>query len=197
MKIAKPTVAILPDSSVSDDLALFIQQPGPEQAAVCQGCKQHSAATCSASCQEAPNALSIDPIQHPIERNVVSFVYELAATRMLETCWSCEGHMGENNELWKVPQVSFYAASPVYVKLLSLYLDELQNSKSLTYRWHIVITDFAQTNGLTYSVQPDLNLVKDPHLGLLQTDLKTIAENLHQNLKSHAQKMMHRTNTVK
>lgn len=190
MKIAKPSVALLPDTDVREDLTLFMQQPGPEQSAVCQGCTQHSTANCSAKCLEAPQALSIDPIQHPIERNVVSFVYELAATRMLETCWSCEGHMGEDNELWKVPQVSFYAASPVYVKLLSLYLDELQNSKSLTYRWHIVITDFAQTNGLTYSVQPDLNLVKDPHLGLLQADLKTISESLHDKLKWQAQRMM-------
>ena len=190
MKIAKPTVAILPDADIREDLTLLIQQPEPEQSAVCQGCKQHSPSTCSASCKEAPGALSIDPVQHPIERNVVSFVYELAATRMLETCWSCEGHMGEDNELWKVPQVSFYAASPVYVKLLSLYLDELQHSKKLTYRWHIVITDFAQSNGLTYSVQPDLNLVKDPHLGLLQADLKTIATDLHAKLKWHAQKMM-------
>ena len=190
MKIAKPTVAPVADTDIKADLGLFIQQPGPELRAVCQGCKQHSPAQCSPKCKEAPGALSIDPVLYPIERNVVPFVYELAATRLLETCWSCEGHMNENNELWKVPQISFYAASPVYVKLLSLYLDELQNTKSTTYHWHIVVTDFAQSNGLTYSVQPDLNLVKDPHLGLLQTDLKTIADGLHTKLKWHAQKML-------
>lgn len=190
MKIAQPTITLTPDLSVKEELATFIQQAEPAAHAVCQGCKQHSAVNCSVKCVDAPAALSIDPVQYPIEPNVVPLVYELAATRMLETCWSCEGHMDDNNELRKVPQVSFYAASPVYVKLLSLYLDELQNSKRLSYDWHIVITDFAQTNGLTYSVQPNLNLVSNPHLGRMQMDLKTIADSLHTKLKAQARKLM-------
>ena len=193
MKIAKPTATEFSDAGVREDLTLFLRQPGPEARAVCQGCTQHSIEKCSSTCLEAPKALSVDPERHPIERNVVAFVYELTATRLLQTCWSCEGHMDANNELWKVPQVCFYAASPVYVKLLSQYLKELQHYENLTYHWHIVITDFAQSNGLTYSVQPDLNKVKDPHLGLLQTDLKTIADGLHKKLKQHAQKIMEKT----
>ena len=190
MKIVQPSSSVNSIPDMQYDLALLVQQPGPQARAICPGCRQYSAEKCSPKCTEAARALSIDPEQYPLERNVVALVYELAATRLFQTCWSCEGHMDENNHLWKVPQVCFYVSSPVYVKLLSQYLTELQQKKNLTYPWHIVIVDFGQTNDLTYSLQPDLNTVSDPHLGKLQMDMKVIAEGLHQHLKHRASQLL-------
>lgn len=190
MKITTPTNVSYSDAQAREDLLLFIQQPGPDELAVCPGCKEHIPAKCSANCNDTYTALSIDPERYPIERHVAAFIYELMATRVITTCWSCEGHMNEQNVLWKLPQVCFYASSPVYVKLLCRHLGELHQQKKTRYQWHIVINDFAQTNDLTYSIQPDLNCEADPHLGLLQSDLKVIADDLHRKLKVSAQKLL-------
>lgn len=189
MKIPRPTVTFVPGTSATGALEKFIAQPGPESQPVCPGCRQHLA-SCSAKCLDALSALSIDPERYPIEPSVMPLVFEMMATRVLETCWSCEGHMNEKNELWKIPQVCFYSPSEVYIKLIYQHLSELQQNKELNYQWHIVSTDFAQSNCLTYSIQPKLNQSDEAHLGKLQMDLKTIAKNMSQRLKSYARDMI-------
>ena len=177
-------------ADLREQLQSLIDQPEPEAVAPCPACRLGVRSDCSPSCQNAPMALSIEPERYPVERYVVGLVFELMATRMIQTCWSCEGHMDDQNELWKMPQVCFYVVAPIYVKLLHRHLVSLYQSKQLAYRWHIVITDFASTAGLTYSIQPDLNKVSSPRLGLMQQDLTIIAADLHGSLKDYARELL-------
>lgn len=190
MKIPQPEESFFNDSNIKADLLMFLEQPGPEQLAPCPGCEEHLPETCSSKCVRAPDSLSIDPVRYPIESNVVPLVFELMATRLIKTCWSCEGHMDENNNLWKLPQVCFYTASNAYVKLLCHHISSLHQRKLLTYPWHIALSDFSLNSRLAYSIQPNLNDITDPHLGLLQKDLNAIADNLHLKLKTLAQELM-------
>jgi hypothetical protein len=99
--------------------------------------------------------------------------------------------MDNENRLWKVPQVSFYSDSPIYPKLVLIHLTRLYQDKVLGYRWHVVLSDFTQSLSLTYSVQPDLNQVDSPRLGLLQHDLTTISDDMHSKLKMIARELLH------
>ena len=98
--------------------------------------------------------------------------------------------MGADDKLWKLPMVSFYSASPVYPKLLLKHIEVLTYKKALKYRWQIVLSDFSQTPGVTYSIQPDLSFVEDVHLGQLQHDITIIADDALLKLKSIAEGML-------
>jgi len=190
MKIPTPQNELRCDSETKAQLEHFIGQPEPSELAPCGGCRQHVPESCSSQCQQAPEALSIEPERYPIESKVVPLVFELTASRLMQTCWSCEGHMDQNNKLWKVPQVSFYCDSPIYPKLVLIHLTRLFQTKLLGYRWHVVLSDFTQTLSLTYSIQPDLNQEDSPRLGLLQNDLQVISNDMHGNLKLIATELL-------
>ena len=189
MKIPPPRDNLLFESSIRRQLEMFIGQPEPSAIAPCSGCNQHEPANCAPACERAPGALSIDPEQYPIEPKIVGLVYEVNACRVLQTCYSCEGHF-RNDKLWKIPQVSFYSDAPIYVKLVLIHLDRLYLKKVLSYCWHIVLIDMAQTLNLTYSIQPDLNNVEKHHLGKLQQDLKILSINFHSELKNIASELL-------
>ena len=190
MHIIKPNEQFLDVERLRSDLEAFINQPGPSEVPPCPGCTDHVSTLCSAGCPDAPKALSIEPERYPVEPKVVPLVYELMSTHVLMTCWSCEGHMGADGKLWKVPMVSFYSASAIYPKLLLKHIETLTYKKALSYRWQIVLSDFAQTPGVTYSVQPELSLIDDVHLGQLQQDLGIIADDALLKLKSIAKRML-------
>lgn len=190
MKIATPKVELICDNKTRTQLEQFIAQPEPTDMAPCPGCANHVPEKCSAQCDDASMALSIDPERYPIESKVVPLVFEMAASRLMQTCWSCEGHMDNNSKLWKVPQVSFYSESPIYPKLVLIHLTRLYQSKILGYRWHVVLSDFSQSLNLTYSIQPDLNQEEAPRLGLLQQDLQIISNEMHSKLKQIARELL-------
>ena len=98
--------------------------------------------------------------------------------------------MGPDDKLWKLPMVSFYSASPVYAKLLLRHIEVLTYKKALKYRWHIVLSDFSQTPGVTYSIQPYLSFVDNVHLGQLQQDLTILGEGTLLKLKAIAEEML-------
>lgn len=173
------------------ELELLLCQPGPQQVPPCQNCREHIVAQCNARCANAPSALSSDPERYPVEAKVVPLVYELRKTRVLQPCWSCEGHMGVDGKLWKYPQVSFYSATPLYAVLLVNYLTLLKHRKKLNHDWIIVISGFGQKHsGITYTIEPRLGSDTTPHLGRLHCDLITIAENLDLHIKQEARKML-------
>ncbi len=118
---------------------------------------------------------------------MVPLVFELAATRVMQPCWSCEGHLDPDGGLWKIPQVSFYSASPVYLQLLLKHIHALQLQKQLSHPWHVVLSDYGQTWETTYTLEPNLNCRQKIHLGNLQRDLDTLADNLCNRLKALAQ----------
>lgn len=192
MKIGAPIQAYDTDLAVAD-LERWLAQALPHQQAVCPSCSQHRPDSCAPTCKEASKALSIDPVRYPIEPQVVPLVFQLYATRLLQPCWSCEGHMrtleGESS-LWKLPQVNFYCSSPIYLQLLNRSLVRAQAAGNFTYRWHIVVCEFSQSLDVTYSLQPNLYQVADPSLGAIQNDLRLLADGLLMNLRNEALQML-------
>lgn len=191
MEIEKPSKSSVDETQIISDLELLLKQPSPAELPPCQNCTDHKVYQCSPQCPDAPQALSIEPERYPIEQKVVPFVFELRTSRLMQTCWSCEGHMNPQGELWKVPQVSFYSPSSVYPKLLVNHITRLKMEKKLAYDWQVVLSDYGQENwGVTYTVEPKLEVSVSPRLGGLQGDLLKIAEDLSDHLKNEARKML-------
>lgn len=191
MYIERPKQELLDAERTRDNLKVFLEQPIPSELPPCPGCSNHIKSKCSGDCSEAHTALSTQPNEFPIEPNIVPLVFGLMSTRVTQTCWSCEGHMDTNNKLIKLPTVSFYTSSPVYSQLLHRHVSKLKLDKKLSYPWHVVLMDYAQTWAQTYSIIPDLNFVeKEIHLGALQNDLKIIAEDLQEKMKFLARQMI-------
>lgn len=194
MYIYKPEENTQNTAQICEALQLFIDQPTPKDLAPCLNCDNHIPADCSVKCSDAPAALSSDPMNHPLESKVVPLVFELTSTRLMQPCWSCEGHFNNENELWKLPQISFYSRSPVYPQLVVRHIQDLKVQKKLAYEWHVVLSDFGQSWNMSYSIEPRLNDVKEPRLGMLQQDLQSISEDMCNKLKSIAKKMMFELN---
>ena len=191
MHIEHPKQAPLDAEQTKEHLNIFLQQPSAKEVPPCPNCKQHIASMCSPECPEVEFSLSSHPEEFPIEPNIVPLVFGLMSTRVIQTCWSCEGHMDENNNLLNLPMVSFYTSNQVYPQLLHRHLIKLKIDKKVFYSWQIVLTDYAQTWAQTYSIVPDLCFVKeDVRLGALQNDLKIIAENVQEKLKFLAREMI-------
>ncbi len=190
VRIALPTASNMDPEQMKRDLARFIAQPGPAQVPPCPACAHHIPEQCSSRCVSAAPSLSSEPSRYPIEVKVVALVFELSATRLLQPCWSCEGHLGPDGELWKTPQVSFYSASPLYIQLLLRHIYALTLQKRLVYSWHVVVSDFGQTWDLTYTLEPDFKHDKSIHLGNLQSDLQVLAEDLSVRLKALAKQAL-------
>jgi hypothetical protein len=192
MKIIKPSTDSQHRQQAREDLMRLIAQPAAIESPPCPGCTLHSKLTCSSSCNQAPQKLSIDAINYPIETNVVPLVFELAAARLMQPCWSCEGHLNPKGELWKIPQVSFYSESPIYAQLLVRHISALRLQKQLTYPWHVALSDFGQTWDLTYTLEPNFNHGQNHQADIiqLQRDLNMLADNLCARLKILAQAML-------
>jgi hypothetical protein len=186
MKIDQPRVSTLDRARIKQDLLRLIAQPVAAESPPCVSCGNHVPANCSSKCAQAAASLSSEPARYPVEIKVVPLVFELAATRVMQPCWSCEGHLGPNGELWKLPQVSFYAESPLYPQLLLKHIHALELQKRLTYPWHVVLSDYGQTWDTTYTLEPNLSRQQAIHLGNLQADLNALAENLNDRLKAIA-----------
>lgn len=191
MKIGTPDSDFIDLEQVKLDLKKFIDQEETWQSPPCPGCNDFTPQSCSPDCSNASTSLSIDPVLYPVERNVIAMVYELNATRLLKTCWSCEGHMRDNEDnIWKLPQVCFYSQTAIYPKLVSSYLGQLFIQKHLKYRWQLFLSEISQSIYPTFCIRPDLNNEVKPSLGMLQNDLKVIAKNLHTQLKNEARKLL-------
>ncbi|MDH5409475.1 MAG: hypothetical protein OEZ33_10930 [Gammaproteobacteria bacterium] len=199
MHIPLPKYGFLDKEKAEQDLEKLIQQPSARELRPCPNCKlpcdsllpADCATQCDSKCVNAPGALSSEPEAHPIELKVVPIVFELSALRLLQPCWSCEGHVNGQGELWKLPQISFYTASEIYPKLLAGYLTRLRNQSILNYPWQVVMVDYGQTWGPTYQLEPALNHIEgETKLDLLQMDLQTIANDLAEKLKQEARLML-------
>lgn len=187
VKIVQPNVGLLDRERIRQDLQRLLAQPTPVESPPCSGCTQHVPVSCSSRCGQAPQSLSSEPENYPVETNVVPLVFELSATRLMQPCWSCEGHLNPDGELWKLPQVSFYASSPIFPQLLIKHISALEMRKQLAYPWHVVLSDYGQTWETTYTLEPNLNREHKVHLGNLQRDLNTLADHLSDKLKALAQ----------
>jgi len=192
MQIPLPDNSLSCDAAMRESLQRFIDHAEPALVAPCPGCLKHMPENCSPKCDDASRALSIDPERYPLEPKVIPLVYEVMASAGLKSCWSCEGHMDNEGELWKVPQVCFYSDTPIYPQLVLIHLLDLYQAKKLSFLWHIVLSDFSRSLNITYSIQPNLNQVNDPHLGALQHDMQVIAGDMHNKVKEIAQQLINK-----
>jgi hypothetical protein len=134
---------------------------------------------CSAHCPGAPQALSVDPEQHPIEAAIMPLVFEMKRLGMFQPCWSCEGHLRPDGSLWKLPRVWFYCNSMVHLRLLSDGLNRIENAAGLSTPWRIVVTFSDPDNPeTTFSLEPALSHGGEISLSALQRDAAEIARSL-------------------
>ncbi len=75
--------------------------------------------------------MSCDPDHHPIEPAVLPLVFAMKRQGTFQPCWSCEGHLGLDGTLWKIPRIWFYARSLVAARLLTEGLGDLYQAGAL------------------------------------------------------------------
>ena len=134
---------------------------------------------CGPGCLGAPQALSVDPEKYPIERGILPLVFEMKRTGLFRPCWSCEGHLGRDGSLWKVPTVWFYCNSPVHLRLLTAGLDKLKQAKKLHAAWQVVVTYSDPDNPeTTFSLEPKPSTDPLPSLPEMHKDVAEISRSL-------------------
>jgi|TARA_R110002096_G_scaffold35765_1_gene100510 hypothetical protein len=132
--------------------------------------------------------LSSEPDKFPIEAGIVPLVYVLADTGVIQTIWSCEGHLQPSGaELWKTPQVWFCADDAVAAQLLSVALFDLRESLHCS-DWLLRLVPIERGLTSVYSIEPRLEKHQDGAgmLKLLREDVQTIAERLPSSLQGLA-----------
>lgn len=198
MRIPQPNFSNTEKDHIVTDLQLLIDQPDANQSPPCPNCTKIdvSSVDCSFNCDNAAEALSEDPERYPVEPNVVPLVFELTTMRLVQTCWSCEGHANIDGKILKLPQISFYSEKPFYAQLLSNYLNKLHWKKKLQYPWEIALSDYGQTWEMTYTIKCDLNRVENPDISIMQKDLNTMGENLSTNIKIFARALLKNINNL-
>jgi hypothetical protein len=141
-----------------------------------------------------PRTISSDPERHPIEPAVAPLVFAMKQLALFQPCWSCEGHLGLDGTIWKIPRVWFYCGSVVAVRLLSDGLRSLEQAKKLHAPWQVTVTySQADTAETTFSLQPTLPLDDAEKLPALQEDIASIANNLSALMKSQAHNLHRQT----
>lgn len=149
---------------------------------------------CSARCPDAAQMLSSEPDKYPIEAGIVPLVYVLADTGIIQTIWSCEGHLQPSGaELWKTPQVWFSAEDGVAAQLLSIALFDLRESLHCS-DWVLRLVPVERGLTSVYSIEPRLKKDEDGArtLELLREDVQTIADRLPTSLRALAASLLSR-----
>lgn len=191
MHITQPRADLLSLDQQISDLERLLEPAADMNFHPCPGCSKvlHSGG-CSPLCNDAAKALSSEPDRYPLEPFVVAIVYELNNLYLLQSCWSCQGHLDQQGRLWKLPQISFYAASPLYPQLLSNYLGQLLFEKKLSHTWRVAFTNFGQSLAATYCIEPSLEVGQSPDLDQIHRDLLHIGQRLADNLRQEARRML-------
>ncbi len=148
-------------------LQLLLTQPTDKQVRPCPGCDVKCSCTkhsttcccnCTPACPHASELLSSEPAKHPIEPNVLPLVYGLSELRLVQPCWSCEGHMNKDNQIHKLPQVWFYSPNTIYPQLISQHLHNLHVKNELSESWQVIVSPFSADELVaTFLIKPDFN----------------------------------------
>jgi hypothetical protein len=187
------------DAEAIKEFERLLEQPSENQLRPCESCdipcpccgSTSCACACTITCPQAPRTLSTDPEEHPIEEGIVPLVYALSTLRVVQPCWSCEGHNSPDGELYRPPSVWLYARSVFYPWLISEYLADLDNRGAIENPWHLCLVFFDPDNSdPTFVIEPDLGSIKKPELGSLQRDVRVIAEGLEAGIKGRARKSL-------
>lgn len=176
----EPRIAPAARKKAVEDEIKRARELGPITDPVCVDDCPHYKPTegCHRDCENAPDHLSSEAGEYPVEAQIAPLVFELKKLGVFHPCWSCEGHNNAQGELWKLPSVWFYSDSVVHVRALANTIDAIFNNGSLASRWRIVLTHSDVDNpDTTFSLEPQFDRV-DTDLGELQADLKIISTQL-------------------
>lgn len=187
-----------------NDIQHLLNMPTDKELRPCVNCRvmcgcelksQFCCCMCSADCPLAPKQLSSDPVNYPIEKNILPLVYALSASRIVQPCWSCEGHLDEEGFISKLPQVWFYSPSVVYPDIISQYLLGILVKKQLENIWKVSINQYNRDNYSTlFTIQPKLENDQTAELKSLHRDIKVIADNFDFQLRTMARKQLNDLN---
>jgi len=160
---------------------------GEDCTLVCPQCGSTACqCVCSPDCEKAPQAMSVDP-DMPIEPLIAPLVYEMKRLGLFTPCWSCEGHLGTDGTIWKVPRVWFYCDSTIHLRLLADGLKDLEMSRKLSARWQVVITfSDADNPATTFSLESAAPSDGTLQLPALQQDVRVIARSLEEMIVGQA-----------
>jgi hypothetical protein len=196
MKIAKPQSDPEFDVQAAAEMEFLLRQPLVTQQRPCPGCEEPCpcsasiicACGCSVKCPLASRQMSSDPEEHPVEQGIAPLVFALYGLRVVEPCWSCEGHMGPGDKLLRPPSVWFYSRSATYPMLIADYLAELAAAKDTEQRWHLCMVAFGDGNDVcpVFSIEPNLSAAAEPDLMMLRRDVRVIAEGFEAGIRALA-----------
>lgn len=180
-------------------LEVLLDQPSDKQRRPCPdctircSCSRHSTTCCcgcSPECAVAPRALSSDPDRYPIEPAIVPLVYCMTDLRVIETCWSCEGHINDAGSVVKLPQVWFYSPSTVYPALIAHRLGSLRIQGVLSSEWIVSVSAFSESvHATTFLIRP-IRAESDLILEALQEDIRCVASGFQAEVRRLARTML-------
>lgn len=161
-----------------------LQQPRSSDVRPCRGraqlCLKHGSPTCACGCTfkcpYAPTELSSDPERYPIEARILPLVFELSALRIVQPCWSCEGHADADETITKLPCVWFYLDEAEYAVTLNLYLMQSYAARRTHVPW--IVTLSSGPEDPAFACRPDLWASRNVTLAQLQEDAFALAVDL-------------------
>ena len=169
------------------ELGELLGQPLPNDVRPCPGCDMPCPATgsttsashCGPECPHAAKQMSSEPEEFPIEQGIVPLVYALYSLRLVEPCWSCEGHTKDDGTYWRLPQAWFYCRSQVLPRIMADALAQLR-SKGVTEATWIINVTYAAEESLdpVYAIRPDLSMSESYDLQTLRRDVDGLAAGL-------------------
>ena len=140
--------------------------------------------------------MSDAPDKFPIEPGIVPLVYAFYTLRLLHPCWSCEGHLYDNGMI-SPPKIWFYAAHPLYARLLSEHLCSLKANRRLKNDWMVQILPNARSSlTITYSLEPVSTSTGRPAFEALRADIHELARDLREQMQALAQYHKNKTGTL-
>ncbi len=175
--------------------ALLLDQPSDQEKRPCSTCDVpcpcSRSATCSCACSAAcplvPQALSSDPDRYPIEAGIVPLIYQLNVLRVVQPCWSCEGHEDDQHSLLKLPQVWFYSPSVVFPQLLAEAVHTQKFHKIIAHDWDVsvCVQDYGEFS-TTFVLKPHIDLGIHHILQGLRQDVKHLSLTLRDTVRRRA-----------
>jgi hypothetical protein len=170
---------------VADEVLNATGRPCPRCVMVCPTCGSTVCeCECHPTCKHAPLNMTSDD-EFPIEDKIAPLVYAFLKLHQCPPCWSCEGHLGSDGELKRLPAVWFYAGSQVFAGMVGDYVASLWVKKKLSTPWRVIVA-VTEPGGVepAYSLEPELKEDLAITLAKLQADIDVIAEGLVENVQA-------------
>jgi hypothetical protein len=122
--------------------------------------------------------MSTEPERYPVEPKITSLVFGFNSLRICPPFWSCEGHLDNQGQVNRLPQVWFYSRSLIYPRIITDLLSKLLAKRVIKNTWHVCVTFSGMSLETAFSIEPDMKVISDPNLKELQADAQAISESL-------------------